>query len=152
MVEQHMMPRDEDDFWENHAKFPGSEVLGDYHIDTSKMGHPLVVQGQRRMNFLADLPETHFQRGHVYPVVSKSMGHDVATYSFGTYKEPVMLLDVGAHEHSLYPEDEVTRSVDHEVRHSQQEFRAEQLGEPFASHSDEHEAEHGEPFPPGMKP
>ena len=80
------------------------------------------------------------------------MGDRVANYAFGTSREPIMLVDIEAHEQGAdYPEEEIDRSVDHEVRHAMQEHRSEEAGEPWGMHVDEREAEHGTPFPKGLR-
>jgi hypothetical protein len=115
----------------------------DYEIAPEHMGHPLAVQAQRRMNFLASLPDTQFVRGHVVPA---KLGNAVGTYIHGTNAEPVALVDISQHDSLdvLDPEAEIDRTVDHEVRHAEEDAN---LQEP-----DEHHAEHGKPFPKGYVP
>lgn len=117
---------------------------GDYETHFPSAGHPLVVLAQKRMNFLATLEETPFEKGHIIP--ARLVGDAVAVYVAGTCNEPIVFFDAGQHDslNVLDPESETIATVDHEVRHAIQESEA----DPDAEWADEEDAEHGTPFPP----
>lgn len=95
----------------------------DYEIDYSLLDDPLLKLAQQRLDQLAQRSDTPFERGHVYPVQlssSRYQSEAVGVYCSGTYNEPVILIDIPQHDNInvLDPEDEVIRTIDHEVAHA----------------------------------
>jgi hypothetical protein len=102
----------------------------EYEIRPEHFTHPLHQIAQARMDELAARPDTPFNRGHVYPArldaENNPSGQDAAgVYASGTYNEPIVMMDYDIHQDPdvMSPEDEVRRTVDHEVGHAIQEHR-----------------------------
>lgn len=114
----------------------------DYTVRYDQLDHPLVQAAQARLEALAQLDDTPMDPatpGRVFPV-DLSAYDGVATYCNGTYNEPCILIDVDGHEGH---EDQINKSIDHEVRHAIQESNWNgDENEPWA---DEDDAEGWEP-------
>src|SRR5688500_9867266 len=93
----------------------------DYELQYDKFNHPLIQRAQQRLEQLAQSPETPMnpeRPGRVFPVELSDRGA-VAMYCNVTYNEPCILLDVDGHRGY---EDQIEKSVDHEVHHAVQEW------------------------------
>lgn len=96
----------------------------DYDVRDDQMDDPRLKMAQKRMDELAQSQETPFERGHVFPA---NLGGDVVgVYASGTYNEPVVLVDLDAHEGY---EDQIGKTVEHEIVHAIQESNFEGEGE-----------------------
>lgn len=107
----------------------------DYVLRYDQFDHPLIQQAQQRLNELAARPDTPMnpeRPGRVFPADLSKAGPNpasedgVATYCNGTYNEPCILFDVDAHKGY---EDQVGKSVEHEVAHAIQDWNGHDFDE-----------------------
>lgn len=113
----------------------------DYKLRYDQMDHPMIQQANQRLQELAkrdDTPMNPERPGRVFP--AELPENTVALYCSGTYQEPCILFNVNAHQGY---EDQVNKTVDHEVRHAMQEadWVPKWPGQPYGPWANEDDAE-----------
>lgn len=104
----------------------------DFEIRLDQLDHPDIRLAQGWLDRFARSKQSWFEKAHVYPA-REGMGQAVGMYITGSYDEPVIMVNLDAHElpddHYPMPElkhQEITqavfKTVQHELRHAWQDW------------------------------